>query len=522
MKKTAWFRVLVAFWSVKATSLGSIHDLDRYVEDVRATFEIPGVAVAIVKDGEVIATRGYGVRTIGAAEKVDAHTLFGIASNTKAFTAAALAILVDEKRLGWEDRVQAHLPQFQLADAYISGELTVRDLLTHRSGLGLGAGDLMYWPTSDVTPSEVIERARHVPIVHSLRARFAYVNLPYVVAGELFPRIAGQSWPEFVRNRLLRPIGMHDTKPTWREAQLVQNRASPHVKAEWRRVQVAPFTNWDNAGPAGGMWSSASDLAKWMVVQLEGGRVPGADKPLFSPARHREMWTVVTPLAVNDPPAHLQPLRRMHRGFGLGWEVSDYRGTRMISHGGALAGLYSKVVLLPEHRLGVAVLTNIEHYAGYQSISLHVLDAFLNAPAFDWIAAYRKAIELEQAEHAKDWEQHVATRAKSAPPSLPLSAFAGVYRDAWYGGVSVEAAAEKLVMRFSRTPQLVGDLEHWHHNTFVVRWRDRTLNADAFVTFALNHDGAISEATMEYISPLTDFSFDFHDLRLKRVAPKAP
>ena len=517
--------VMVSGWSWLAAGdaklPAGLADFSDYVEQTMKAFEVPGIAVAIVKDGEVVLARGFGVRKLGEPAAVDAHTRFAIASNTKAFTAAALAMLVDEGKLSWDDRVTDWLPGFQMADPLVTQEMRVRDLLVHRSGLGLGAGDLLFWPPSDYSTAEVVRRLRYVPLTTSFRGAYAYDNILYAVAGEVIAAAAGQSWKDFVRTRIFGPVGMTEAKLSSAEVTATDNAATGHAKIDFKALgPVAPMA-WENNAPAGAIVASVSDLAKWLRVQLAGGRLvdgpDGKERRLFSEQRQREMWSVVTPMPIAQRTGALAVTQPNFNGYGLGWGLADYRGKKIVSHTGGWPGQVSKVTLVPELKLGVVVLTNQESGEAFQAVSLRVLDAFMAAPPTDWVAAYAEAQRKAHQGADESWAKHVAARAKAAAPSLPLGGYAGMYRDRWYGDVSLQEEAGKLVLRFTHTPQLVGELEPWQHDTFIVRWRDRTLNADAFVTFALTPDGTIDQVKMAAISPLTDFSFDFQDLLLKPV-----
>jgi CubicO group peptidase (beta-lactamase class C family) len=516
---------VVAVAVLRAAELpAGLQDFDAYVARVQAEFDVPGLAVAVVKDGEVVLARGYGVRELGRPERVDGDTLFAIASNTKAFTAASLAILADEGKLRWDDRVTDHLPWFRMSDVFVTREMTIRDLLTHRSGLALGAGDLLFWPATDLTTREIVERLRFVPLATSFRADYAYDNVLYAAAGLVIEQASGRSWADFVRERIFTPAGMAATLPNCNFLPAGANAATGHAKYDFKDLKPVPPLAWDNNPAAGGIYSSAHDMARWVQVQLAGGRLPpaadGAERVLFKPARQKEMWSLVTPLRISEPRiAALKPTQPNFLGYGLGWFVSDYRGRKTVSHTGGWPGQVSKVVLVPELSLGVVVLTNAESGAAFQAVSWRVLDTYLGAPATDWVAAYAESVKSAGDNADESWAKHVAARDAASTPSLPLAKYAGTYRDAWRGEVYIEEKDGRLAMRFSRTDKLGGDLEHWQHDTFIVRWHDRSHNADAFVTFALTPDGGIDQVKMAAISPLTDFSFDFHDLLLKPVAP---
>lgn len=498
-----------------------LQDFDAYVEGVRKQFDVPGIAVAIVKDGHVVLESGYGVRESGTPGKVDAHTLFAIASNTKAFTSASLSILADEGKLKLDDRVIDHLPWFRMSDPYITHEMRIRDLLAHRSGLGLGAGDLLYWPATDYSNQEVARRLRDVPLSGSFRNQYAYDNILFGVAQLVVEQASGQSYREFLQSRIFIPLGMGETRYNSDYLKPGDRVATGHAKAGFTELRAVPRLTWSNLAGAGGIYSSVHDMGKWMRMQLDGGVISGKDeqaKRLFSAKRQQEMWSMITPIAIPAPSVpQLAAASPKFLGYGEGWNLSDYRGRKLVWHTGGWPGMVSRVTLVPEQKLGIVVLTNQEVGAAFHAITLRVLDAYADAPRTDWIAAYAASVAKAQDDADESWRKHVAARDAQSRPSLPLAKYAGTYRDPWYGEVTVAEQRGKLALRFNHTAQLVGELDHWQHDIFIVRWRDRALNADAFVDFDLDADGTVREIRMKPVSPLTDFSFDFQDLRLVPV-----
>jgi CubicO group peptidase (beta-lactamase class C family) len=392
--------------------------------------------------------------------------------------------------------------------------LTVRDLLTHRSGLGLGAGDLLFFPTSTFTRDEIVERLRFIKPATSFRSKYAYDNCLYLVAGQIIPALTGQSWDAFVKARIFDPLGMTKSNTSVSALPPDGDVATPHSLVNKVVTPVAPHS-LDNNAPAGGINSSAAEMSRWVMAQLEGGAyrdAEGHEKRLFSAAQNREMWTAQTLLPIADPPKELQALRARFAAYGLGWGLRDYRGRKLVSHTGGLLGMVSQV------KLGIVVLTNQEQGAAFRAVTWRILDHFLGAPPFDWIAAFKAASARDVAEAQQAVEKQAKARASDSKPALPFASYCRRYRDAWYGEVAIGMEEGKPVIRFSRSPSLVGDLEHWQYDTFVARWRDRALNADAFVTFALGPDGSIEHMKMAPVSPLTDFSFDFQDLLFTPVA----
>jgi len=487
-------------------------DLDAYVARVMQTFEVPGIALAIVKDGRVLLARGYGVRKLGDATPVDDRTLFGIASNTKAFTATALGILVEAGKLEWDAPVINYLPWFQMYDPFVTRELTIRDLLVHRSGLGLGAGDLLWWPTSTYDRKEIAHRLRYIKPATSFRSAYAYDNVLYSVAGEVIEAVSGQTWEDFVSSRILARVGMTGSSVRHSAAGGGGNIATPHAVVDGRVRPVSPFGS-DNVNPAGGINASATDIAKWLQVQLDSGKLADGTR-LFSPRTTRELWSVVTPIRPGTPPPELAPLRANFVGYALGFGLRDYRGWKVVSHTGGLPGFVSRISFVPDQRLGIAVFTNQESGEAFEAITWRLLDHFLAAPATDWLAAYRTLKLRGDSVVAAAERAAAAARDTASRPSLALAKYAGAYRDAWYGDISIALENGKLVMRFSHSPSLTGDLEHFQYDTFIARWRDRELGADAYVTFALKPDGSIDQVKLAAVSPATDFSFDFQDLLL--------
>jgi CubicO group peptidase (beta-lactamase class C family) len=489
-------------------------DLDNYVASSMKTFDVPGMAVAIVKDGKVLVAKGYGVRKLGESTPVDEFTLFGIGSNTKAFTTAALATLVDQGKLSWDDPVYQRLPGFVMYDPYVSHEMTIRDLLTHRSGMGLGEGDLLFWPHSTYTREEVIYKLRFMKPASSFRSHYAYDNLLYMTAGQIIPAVTGASWDDYVRQRIFAPLGMSHSNLTNAGIKPTDDVAFPHSHVGTDKLQVIHFEVLDNAAPAGAINSCAADMAKWVQLQLNRGKFVDREGRLFSEQRSREMWSPQTILPIGDPPPGLAGLKANFADYALGWGLHDYHGRKLIGHTGGVAGFVSRVMLVPEENLGVVILTNAEEGGAFDSILYHVLDHYMQLPPTDWIGGFKKLKDTEEKEAAETMKKAEGSRAADSKPSLPLEKYAGVYNDAWYGPITIRMENAGLIITFDHTPTMIGDLQHWQYDTFKAHWRDRTIE-DAFITFALNPDGAIDSARMAAVSPLADFSFDYQDLLLK-------
>jgi CubicO group peptidase (beta-lactamase class C family) len=505
--------------SAQRPPLAAPADLDSYVTEVLKTFSVPGMAVTIVKDGKVLVARGYGVRTLGDTARVTSATRFGIASNSKAFTATALSMLVDEGKIEWDAPVVKYLPQFALADPFVTRNITVRDLLVHRSGLGLGAGDLLWWPASTYTRKQIMHRLRDIPLSTSFRSAYAYDNVLYLVAGEVIEAVSGLSWEDFVASRILTPLGMTQTTTRHSDAATSGNVATTHAVVDGTLQRIKPLTS-NNTNPAGGINTTADDIAKWLIAQLDSGRT-GTTR-LWSQRAQRQLWTGVTPMPIGNQSGSFAPLQPQFKLYALGFDVQDYRGVKIATHTGGLPGYVSEVTFVPSLKLGVAVFTNQESTNAFRSVTYKVLDHFMHATSTDWRATIDSAARQLRAAEGLSANGVRVGRDSLSKPSLPIERYAGKYTDAWYGDVIVTSQNGVLSIAMQPTPELVGELQHWQYDTFVVRWKDRSLRADAFITFQLAPDGQVESARMAPINDEVDFSFDFQDLRLARVRSPVP
>lgn len=488
--------------------------LDAYAARAMATFDTPGMAVAIV-DHENISVHSYGVRKLGSAARVDAHTIFPLGSNTKAFTTTALAMLVDQGKLHWDDRVEDRLPGFRMYDAYASSEMTLTDLLVHRSGLGLGEGDLMLVPDTNRTRAELVHAIRYLKPAHSFRADYDYDNVLYIAAGQLLEVAAGQRWEDFVQQRILDPLGMHDTQV--RIDARMPDQASLHAKVSGAvrgfgtQSVLGTVMTGDVFAPAGALMSSAADMGKWLRVQLEHGVLPDGGR-LFSAEASDALWTAHTLIPITPEPAPLALAQAQFDAYALGFEVSDYRGHRIITHLGGVLGGISAVVLIPDRQVAFAVMINSEDVGTLFAMREHLLDTFLELSSPDWIANYKRVLDQQQ---AKALQVLAASKLTGQPdtrgPSLPLDGYAGVYRDPWYGTATITRNTAGLAIGFDRSPGMQGALEHVRYDTFRTRFAKPGLE-DAYVTFSRKPDGSIDHIAMKAVSPLADFSWDYQDL----------
>lgn len=489
-------------------------NIDAAVERAMALFSVPGMTVAVVHDGQLVVARGYGVRETGHDDPVDGVTLFQIASLSKAFTAASLALLVDEGRLNWDDKVIDYLPDFRMYDPWVTREFTIRDLLTHRSGLPLGAGDLLVFPAGETTIDEVIRAMRFLQPTSSFRAKYDYDNLMYIIAGQLIASVSGMTYPDFVQSRLLKPLGMNDCRVGASQSRSEENRATPHVLVDGE-LQTTFFENSDLIAAAGGVNCGSGDMARWLQMWLSQGQLSSGE-PVISPGQVDEMLSPVTLVPTNklmkeNAGSHLS-------AYALGWGLSSFYGEPIYTHGGLLWGMTSFIALMPEQNLAVFVSNNQMSNAP-RAVGYHILDYYLGGGK-DWLEIYHASTTKKQQEADQVVADAAAARNADSRPSLPLAAYAGTYRDAWYGEIYIELKDGGLHFRSARSTQLSGPLEHFQFDTFIARWTDRQLMADAYVSFYLTPEGTIERIAMKAVSPETDFSYDFHDLDLRYIGPE--
>ncbi|MFQ5649381.1 MAG: serine hydrolase [bacterium] len=485
----------------------NFEQLDRYFSSALKQWHVPGMAIAVVKDNEVVFARGYGDRHTSRGGRVDEHTLFAIASNSKAFTAAALAILVDENKLHWDDRVTRYLPYFQLYDPYVAHEMRVRDLLCHRSGLGRFSGDLLWYGTN-YTAEEVIRRARYLPPASSFRAKYGYSNLMFISAGEIVPAITGKTWSAFVKERIFDKLGMDNTVISVSSLSGKENVATPHREADGKTVAL-DWVGWDNMAAAGGIISSVSDMSKWIELQLNRGHI--GEVTIFSTEASRTMWSPHTIVPISETSRKIYPSTHF-KAYGLGWAMMDYLGRKVLTHGGGYDGMFSRVALVPEENLGMVILTN--GMTNLQTALVYkILDAYLGGDERDWSAELLELARKNKSKTAERRAQAARNRVRETKPALPLESYAGTYGGEMYGDAEVTLENGSLVLHLLPNPDLTGDLSHWHFDTFVVNWRKQFAWFDeGTVQFLLDADGQVAEMKIDV--PNQDFWFT--ELEFKR------
>ncbi|MCF6358759.1 MAG: serine hydrolase [Draconibacterium sp.] len=512
------FVFIVLFIFISGTVFAQItsSEVDELVENAMQKFDVAGVAVGIVKDGKIIHTKGYGVKSIETNEKVNANTNFAIASNSKAFTTAALAILVEEEKLSWTDKVKKYIPEFTMYNAYVTENFNIQDLLTHRSGLGLGIGDLMIFPDgADFTIDDILSSFQYFKPQSAFRTKFDYDNLLYLVSGEIITRVSGMSWAEFVKVKIIEPLEMDNTCAALSQLKDKSNLAAPH-STETSSITVLPQFKEMINGAAGGVYSNVNDLCNWMLVHLNEGKYgEDLEMNLFSERSQREMWKIHTTLPTNRNPRY----NSHFSGYGLGWMLTDLSGKMSVSHTGGLPGMLSRTVMIPDLELGVVVLTNTSNGGSgvFQSVTQTIVDSYLGLDDNKWTDKYYAYFQNQKnagdSVTTKVWKTVESSKNKK----IEIDNYTGVYKDSWFGKVEIFLKDGQLWFKSYRSPKINGPMYFYKANTFAIKWEYRDMNADAFAMFNLDEEGVAQSIKMKGISPNIDFSFDFQDLDLQRI-----
>ncbi|MBM3999882.1 MAG: serine hydrolase [Planctomycetes bacterium] len=485
-----------------------IPDLDAYVRSAMEAWRVPGLSVAVVKDGRFLLSKGYGTKRAGTDDPVDRRTLFAIASNTKAFTAAAIAMLVEDGKVRWDDPVRRHLPWLEMYNPYVTAELRVRDLLCHRSGLGTFSGDLLWYGTS-YSPREILDRAKHLKPEGPFRTHYGYSNLMFLAAGEVVASAGGKSWNAFVEERILKRLGMDRSATSVRDLVSRGNFATPH-KTNANDSQPIEWVNWDSMAAAGGIVSSADDMGRWMMAQLRQGQIDDHQR-LFSAESSHEMWSAQMPIRIGPRASQRFPTTHF-RAYGLGWSLSDYRGSKLVGHGGGYDGMYSQVMLVPEMNLGIVVLTN-SMTSLPDSIVYRAIDLFIGGEPRDWSAENLEVFSKSRAEFRERIDRAIQPVRADTKPSHDLADYGGRYGCDLYGDAVVSLEGEGLVLRLEPNPLLVADLTHLHYDTFVIRWRHAFSWFDEGTAhFTADARGVFRQLELDV--PNDDLWF--HELELKR------
>ncbi len=487
----------VVFFSTTHAQQAPLAGFDDYVNKALKDWEVPGVAIAVVKDDKVVLAKGYGVKRVGTNEKIDEKTLFGIASNSKAFTSAAIAMLVDEGKLTWDDAVIKYLPEFQLYDPYATREIRIRDLLSHRSGLPAYGGDILWWG-GDYGRDDIVHRVRFVKPAFSFRSRYAYQNIPFIVAGQIIQKVTGKTWDEFVTERILKVLEMNDTTTSIKAFKPDTNKTTPHTRYDGKIIPVE-WRNLDNGVAAAGLNSNVVNVAQWLRFQLSEGKWNGKD--LISARQMREMHAPQTVIPFTNSTT---ALKTNFRAYGLGWSLREYMGYKVVQHGGSTDGQLTMTAMIPDLKLGIVVLTNIHNREISPVFINRVFDIYMNQELkTDWSAFFLNQIIENEKRDEDAFKKQDSERAKDSRPTLSLSSYAGKYSNELYGDITFTEESGKLVVRLSHSPTYIGDLAHWQYNTFRVIWRDPVAEK-TFLTFTVDGQGkteSVKMAMADFIDP---------------------
>lgn len=480
--------------------------LEKYIEDARLKWEVPAVAVGIIYNDTIVLLKGFGEREVGTGKTVDENTLFAVASNTKAFTAAAIGMLVDEGKADWDDPVTKYLPWFKLYTPYVTENLTIRDLLSHRSGLTTFSGDLI-WYGSDHSRNEILRRAQYLKPKHGFRAEFGYSNILYLAAGQIVEKISGMTWDDFIKQRIFEPLNMKHTNTSVTSLNLKGNTAIPHNDVDDKVVAIS-YLNWDNIGPAGAINSSASDMLKWIRMQLNNGKIN--DQQLISTRALREMRTPQTIQNVSQFSEKLWPTTHF-KSYGMGWGLMDYYGKKVVSHSGGYDGMISYSGFVPEANLGFVILTN-KNSTLYYPLMFKILDSFLSSGDYDWSDYFFELNKKNEEAMAKAASKEKA-EPKNTTPTLPLEKYCGTYSAPMYGDVTVEMVKGGLFLKFGHTPIFHSPLKHLEYNTFSIKFDDVPSIPSGKAAFVIGMGDKVEQLKIDVPNP----DFDFTELELIKI-----
>ena len=491
--------------------------LDELIQNTLKTFDVPGISLGIVKDGKVIYSKGFGVRSLTTNQKMTDETLVGIASNSKGFTGTALAILADEGKLKFDDKVSKYIPEFQMNDAYVSQEITIKDLITHRAGLGLGQGDLMFFPEGGpLTVNDIIHNVRYLKPENPFRTTLDYNNIMFIVAGEVIHRVSGLNWAEFIEQRILKPVGMNASYGSYSRAKAanVSNIIDAHAPVDGKAVAVPH--DWNETGnAAGGIISNIKDMSTWAEF-LMNGFTTKAGKKLVTDKNIQQLWN----LQISTPVPLKNAYDSNFGGYGLGWFLTDVKGHKQVYHTGGLIGTVTQFTLIPDMKLGIIVLTNQQSGAAFSAITNTVKESYLGMPEKDWVKLYGDRMTKVNADYDKGKKEVFAKSEnfkKDKTAQIKNEQIVGTYTDPWFGDVMISNDGKTLRIFCKNSPRLKGELLPYSSNVMIAKWDDRSYDADAFVNFSLDENGKATGMKLKPISEVTDFSFDFEDLDLQRT-----
>jgi CubicO group peptidase (beta-lactamase class C family) len=491
------------------TKTVSTAELDTYFKKALKEWNVPGMAIAIIKDNKVVLSKGYGFREVGKKDSVDENTLFAIASISKTFTASALSILVDEGKISLDDKVTKYLPYFELYDPYVTSEMKIRDLLCHRTGLATFSGDLLWYGTS-YTRDEVIRRAKYLKPTYGFREEFGYSNIMFLTAGQIIPVVTGKSWDDYLKEKFFFPLSMTNTITSTTDIKDKKNVSLPHTESDGKIISI-PYLNWDNIAPAGSIISSVKDLSQWIKLQLNYGTLEG--KKFFSEEASFNMWQPQTVLNVSKSSQKLWPSTHF-KSYGLGWSISDYCGRKIVGHNGGYDGMVSQMILVPEENLGFVILTNCNSGL-YFPLMYKILDSYLNSDKdlTDWSAKFLQFDKMRKQDEADKRAKEKDSRNKKTKPSLELKSYTGTYSGDLYGSSEVTIDGKTLNLQFTPAQKFKGELTHWQFDTFQIIFKEFPSLPSGTVNFILDAKGEVEEMRVNVPNP----DFDFTELKFMKV-----
>ncbi|MFC6997506.1 serine hydrolase [Rufibacter roseus] len=488
-KRMHLYLAVVAFFSVTVAQGQRINkdSLDTAIRQLMTDFEVPAMSVAIVKGTDVVYLNALGTKTKGKQEPVDENTLFGIGSISKSITALSLGMLVDEGKIKWDDKVTDYLPYFQMYAPEVTNAFTIRDLMTHKSGLKPTAGGLL-WYGSDLNREQVIRKMKDLPPVSEFRTTAAYQNLTFVAGGEIVAVVTGQSWDDFIKERLFKPLGMNHTFSRYQDIVSNKNITTPHSKDAHFSVITVAHRNHDNIGPAGSIYSTAKDMAQYMKLMLNKGVINGDTL-----VREKTMEEILKPHTFF--PIFPKPIHNEFSSYAFGWWVTPKNGHKVVEHSGGVDGMVANLEMVTDKKFGIIALSNTEEPAAV-ALTLNMVGQAIQDPSYQTYQTARKSLRDKKKYTLEENRKKVAaTRVKGTKP-LNFASYTGTFRDKMYGDIEVKQEGKKLVISFTHTPSFTADLSHWHYNTFELNWRDPMV-PKGFVTFTLNAKGEVAEMKFE-------------------------